>query len=363
MLSETLIAQAKTCDLLSLAGRYTRLVRVASTGGSEYAGPCPLCPGGRDRFRVQPECHRWMCRQCTQGRWQDAITLQRRLTGQSFVEAVCVLTGALPSLLSAMPVEPSPCLPGGAPSAAWQARAHSVIERAADDLWSSTGGRALDWLHARGLLDATLKRWNIGYIQTERHEAAWRWGLQAGKAIYLPVGVLVPCQVDTVVSYLKIRKLEGRPKYTQIRGSHAALYLADTIQSRVACLTEGEFDALLLWQLLQQTAEPRWQTVGVVTAGSQSTRPDAEGWGAYLSGLDRLLIFYDQDGKSDLGAKRWSLAVPHARIVHWPNLRPGDKDLTDFHLAGGDLVALVASSVVELPAGGNPAAPARLKNA
>ena len=50
------------------------LKKVASTGGGEYAGPCPFC-GGRDRFRVNPYANpgRWLCRNCTGGKWQDVI--------------------------------------------------------------------------------------------------------------------------------------------------------------------------------------------------------------------------------------------------------------------------------------------------
>ena len=39
------------------------LKRVASTGGGEFAGPCPFC-GGHDRFRVQPANNIWLCRYC-----------------------------------------------------------------------------------------------------------------------------------------------------------------------------------------------------------------------------------------------------------------------------------------------------------
>ena len=74
-------------DLLGLIGADTRLKKVASTGGGEYAGPCPFC-GGRDRFRVQPEKGRWWCRGCSDGpRWQDAIGYVRRREGLGFAEA------------------------------------------------------------------------------------------------------------------------------------------------------------------------------------------------------------------------------------------------------------------------------------
>jgi DNA primase len=56
-------------DLLALLNRDTRLRRVASTNGGEWAGPCPWC-GGTDRFRVWPYAARprYWCRQCRTAR-------------------------------------------------------------------------------------------------------------------------------------------------------------------------------------------------------------------------------------------------------------------------------------------------------
>src|ERR1700716_2055831 len=86
-------------DLLELIGRDTRLKRVASTRGGEYAGACPFC-GGRDRLRVQPARLRWWCRGCLgEQRWQDAIAyVQRRDGVDNFAEA-CLRLGASPSEL------------------------------------------------------------------------------------------------------------------------------------------------------------------------------------------------------------------------------------------------------------------------
>src|SRR5712692_6483988 len=58
--------------------------RVSSSGGGEYAGPCPFC-GGKDRFRCWPAKGRAWCRQCG---WKgDAIQLLRDRDGLSFTEA------------------------------------------------------------------------------------------------------------------------------------------------------------------------------------------------------------------------------------------------------------------------------------
>lgn len=344
------IDQAKACDLLDLAERYTRLRRVAATGGGEYAGPCPMpgCPSDDDGFRVQPERRRWLCRQCTNGKWQDAIDFQMRLTGQDFSEAVQTLTGNILPLPPAVRTVPPPAASASQPAAAWQIRAQEVIAVAMAALWSPCGAPARRWLHARGLEDETLHQWRLGYIPADRRETAPRWGLAGGRAIYLPAGVLIPCEVAGDVWYLKIRQLARQPKYLQVRGSSPALYLADTLTSRLACITEGELDALLLWQSLQHAGE-RWRAAGVATLGSQSACLDVARWGCYLARLDPILVLYDQDGRSDRGAEHWTRLTDRARIVHWPNLRPGDKDLTDYHLAGGDLAGLVARALAPLP--------------
>jgi CHC2 zinc finger len=55
-----------TINLLDLIGRDTVLKRAAVTNGGEYAGPCPLCNDGTDRFRVWPNADppRFWCRIC-----------------------------------------------------------------------------------------------------------------------------------------------------------------------------------------------------------------------------------------------------------------------------------------------------------
>ena len=64
MFTPTQIAQARAISLLRLVEPDTTLVRIASTRGGEYAGPCPFC-GGTDRFHVQPVTGKWFCRTCT----------------------------------------------------------------------------------------------------------------------------------------------------------------------------------------------------------------------------------------------------------------------------------------------------------
>ncbi len=59
----------------------TQLRKVAATNGGEFAGPCPFC-GGKDRFHVQPNKNRWLCRGCTGGRWKGPWDYYERRDGE-----------------------------------------------------------------------------------------------------------------------------------------------------------------------------------------------------------------------------------------------------------------------------------------
>ena len=47
--------------------------------------PCPLCPGGKDRFRMDADGSRYYCNQCGHG---DSIALIQKYTGMSFKETI-----------------------------------------------------------------------------------------------------------------------------------------------------------------------------------------------------------------------------------------------------------------------------------
>lgn len=47
--------------------------------------PCPLCPGGKDRFRMDADGSRYYCNQCGYG---DTIALIQKYTGMSFADTV-----------------------------------------------------------------------------------------------------------------------------------------------------------------------------------------------------------------------------------------------------------------------------------
>jgi len=350
MLNPDLIHQAKTADLLHLAERYTHLKHVASSGGGEWAGPCPIpgCRCHRDGFRVQPTQNRWLCRNCTDGKWQDAIALVMRIEGLPFGDAVQRLTGdhlpATPNQIS--PSSESISLP---PSLAWQKRAGEIALRAQELLWSPAGAQPvpwdvpdpqtgivkparlspLDWLRGRGLKDEAIRKFKLGWIPRDYRDDARHWGM-AGKPLFLSQGITIPGLVGETCWYLKVRRPRGKPKYLHLRGSHPALFIANDLASHASILfCEGEFDAMLLTQDAGDLA-------GIATFGSASQHLDVAAWGWYLLNARRFLVAYDIDGKSENGVLGL-LTLRHAIRANIPQLQPEDKDLTDFHKSGGDL--------------------------
>ncbi len=117
------------------------------------------------------------------------------------------------------------------------------------------GDRARAHLHARGLREETLRVWRIGFQPQEgRRDPADQWGFRAdadGKPAWMrvPRGIVIPWLLDDQLWQLKIRTNRQQPKYLAISGGHPCLFGADTlVMGEPAILTEGEFDALLLWQ-------------------------------------------------------------------------------------------------------------------
>ncbi|HET8626913.1 MAG TPA: primase-helicase zinc-binding domain-containing protein, partial [Thermomicrobiales bacterium] len=319
-------------DLLALIGEDTRLKKVATTRGGEYAGPCPFC-GGRDRLRVQPERGRWWCRHCSEdARWQDALAYVMRRDGLDFKSAAAMLGGApgAPVAPHSRPAPP-PAAPELAPSAAWRRRALAFVEGAERALWAEPGERARDWLQGRGLRDDTLRAWRVGFHPADAWDDPARWGLDRGPMVRLPRGVVLPWFAAGELWHVKVRRAAGRPKYVAIAGGRPVLFGADTLAGRaVGVLAEGEFDALLLWQAAGDL-------VGVATLGGCGATPGPRALG-HLLPVARLLVAYDADAPGERGAARLAALSARLRLLRPP---PG-QDLTDFVLAGGDLRAWLA---------------------
>ena len=123
---------------------------------------------------------------------------------------------------------------------------------------------------------------------------------------------------------MKVRTNRQNPKYLAISGGHPCLLRADTlVAGEAAILTEGEFDALLLWQEASDL-------VGVATLGSCNRGVSARAL-RYLLGCPWLLVAYDVDVEGEKGAERLGQLSPRMHRI-----RPlMGKDVTAFWQAGG----------------------------
>ena len=259
-------------DLLTICGHDTQLKKVATTGGGEYAGACPFC-GGVDRFRVNPYANpgRWLCRNCTGGKWQDVIAyIARRdnLDPKKYqdLQEICkrAAGGTLPATSAPRSAYIRPAYES--PGDQWQAAAQAIVERCQAQLWGTEGARALNYLKARGLSEETIKRFNLGYSTGQNIAGAW-----------VARGAVIPCIVKGVVWYLKIRlpAAEGGQKYTLVKGSKpAAIFNGDFLYGNdIVIFCEGEFDCMIAHQELKDV-------VAAATLGSSTNTPDLATWGA-----------------------------------------------------------------------------------
>jgi DNA primase len=363
-------------DLLELVSLAVPVRKAANTRGGEFAGPCPFCGEGHDRFRVWPNADppRWWCRRCDRG--GDAI--QYLIESGVSYRAACAQLGIATRSgrpfgggigISNRPENSSPVAaaprrePGSAPaeppSPTWRARASEFVAQCERRLWSAGGANVRAYLHARGLTDATIRRARLGYHAARVDDAPAVWGIdpwveRSGRParVRLSRGLVVPCVVGGTVWYVKTRRplpgdgldeaigggREG-PKYVLVKGSQPALYGADAIRPGGAVVwTEGELDALLVGQ------EAGDDLVAAVTMGSASTRPSGI-WLVDLAAARVVLRLADGDDAGIAAAERDAALSPRIRVVRLP---AGYKDAGEYRQAGGSLRAFVAHHLERL---------------
>jgi DNA primase len=280
-----------------------------------------------------PDNGRYHCFTC--GRSGDALTWLLEYRGLDW-RAIINLAGSGADAPAGPGLARTPPKPAGPPSPAWQARGRALVEACEAALWGEGGEQARAYLHKRGLRDETIKRWRLGYNPVGRYDLREVWDLPSSpekRDVWLPKGIIIPWLVGGSLWAVNVRRPTGDPKYFKIPGSQAALFGADDLRGcELVLLTEGEFDCILASQELGDV-------IGVASLGSASKHLDLASWGAHLLPARAILLAYDQDPSGAGGLARLAPMSERMHTARVPVLRPGGKDLTDYHQAGGDLWA------------------------
>ncbi len=230
----------------------------------------------------------------------------------------------------------------------WHERAARFISFAEGNLTD----KVREYLYnERGLSDATIRAFHLGYNPTNLYDDPKHWGLE-GKKIWLPRGIVIPgFNSDGDVSYIKIRRplpgdalgryipawnaRDGFPetKFGGPRGGRSVLFrlpLMDHLP--VLILTEGEWDAMLMWEHCADLCDAG-------TIGGAQSKFDLRDL-AFLTRYLSVLVVHDDDQAGDEGRDYISkLHAVSARIIA---IEPPAHDLTDFWNSGGDLRSWIA---------------------
>lgn len=329
-------------DLIHLISLDTHLKKVASTGSGEWAGPCPFC-GGEDRFRVQeqappgklPEGQRWMCRQCNP-KWSDVIGYVMKRDNLGFKEALKRLAPEM-DRSPATTYQPPTSLEVN--RAEWVSTALMFVEECVDHLWGVDGKNARAYLHWRCLNEDALKRWAIGYNPNEGYGKPEEWGLPPEEKIWIPRGIVIPCQDAAGMHYIKIRRQSGDPKYLNLKGGeHWPFGMSTYLGVNSAFLFEGEFDVVLAHQT---------GFIGVGYASMPAGQHIKTEYQRFFESVFDVIVQFDNDDPGQQAADELC-KLSH---FHKADYFPQGKDLTEYAQLGGNVFEWLYRQLLLLKAG------------
>lgn len=307
--------------------------------GRRLAWVCPFHPDRNPSLYLNPDGQSYRCFGCdARG---DAFTWVMAREGWGFRETLDYLAGLMglaensaprPVRPARAPLQPPDVTP---PAIAWQTRGRTYLERAQAVLWENAGAVGLTYLHGRGLADATIKTWGVGWCPQDVYRAPKVWGLADGKNIYFPRGVVIPHQVDGELWALKVRRFVGAAparkeeggKYGGPRGGSAVLYGVGELRrdGRPLVIVEAELDALLLWQEAGDLVD----VVALAGAGRQIPAR----WLVHLLAYPRIFAALDADGTGALNNARLLALSERITVAAIPI----GNDLTEYYQQGGDI--------------------------
>lgn len=362
-------------DIVALIGETVKLKRA----GVSYLGLCPYHNNTHSpALAVFPTTKTWHCfGACGEG--GDVFSWWMKRENVDFKAAISALaeranvgsmaSSARPSeVIESRPPEP---LPTG-PSQIWMERAEEFIGYAEKCLADPDGEQARAYLEQeRGLWPETVRDFRLGYNPKTIYDAGEKWGLDDGKKVWLPRGMVIPgFWRGGAPWYVKVRRPlpksslaqyigplttsecitdYGRldpnndPKFGGPRGGHSSILFTHPTtvksQSPVLLLTEGEWDAMLAWQWGQDLCD-------VGTLGGAGARADTNRL-AQLSRYVEIGVVMDSDAAGQENVKKYWSEVAKA-IDRVKILPPPDHDLTDYWKATGRLRQWIGRVVADL---------------
>jgi len=197
---------------------------------------------------------------------------------------------------------------------------------------SAEAGKALAWLHSRGLKDETIRKARLGWIPKDWWHRREEWGLPRElrpngrpKGLWVSRGLCIPVMEDDQVLRVKIRRGAPDLKYYAPPGAPAVpMVLRGAGNAWV--VVESELDGILLCQ-------EAGELVSVIALGSATIRPRGELL-ELLEGAPQILVALDSDQAGAKEAHGWWLKT-FPRAKRWPC--PRGKDPSDAWKSGLDL--------------------------
>lgn len=273
---EAMIASAKVAaERLNLIDLASARVELRRESAKEWSGPCPKC-GGTDRFHVQES--KFMCRSCHPD-WGDGIEWPQWIDGIGFLDVCKQLTGGSMTTVSNVEIVKPMQKPVLTPYV-WDepTRRREALENHGKLLagTSKQSKIALAYLEGRGIDISTSEAFSVGYAAMGLPNTYDKANLS--RCYPMQVAISLPWfNHDGALQCVKYRFTQSHT-YTDLdgkehsenktsRGSSAGgvfgwQALRGPDKRQVLIITEGEMNALSLWQVGNQ-----W--IDVLSAGAE----------------------------------------------------------------------------------------------
>lgn len=179
---------------------------------------------------------------------------------------------------------------------------------------------AVEFLESRGLVHSTVERFHLGYVGTPALDERKRVG---GHPVQ---GCLTIPYEDGRGAYRQLRYRPLYPseaKYLTVGGEKAHLFAVRATDNNTVYVTEGEIDAMILWQV-------GLRAVGV--PGANNWKPE---WRWLFRNCDKVILCMDPDPSGMRAAQEMYAALNMVTDVTAAKLPP-KMDVNDVFLRYGE---------------------------